>query len=160
MQLARAEGARLITGTPTDLRPVLRLVAEDIRHAEREARIALSLPESPVLSELDPDAFGILSSNLIENALRHGSPGEDIHVTLSAGGVFSVVNACPVVPPQELARLTGRFERSARSGEGSGLGLAIVHTLAENIGTRLELYSPARGQASGFEAALALPLAG
>ena len=47
-------------------------------------RIALTLPERPVMSDLDPDAFGIICRNLLENALRHGallSPGQRVHLS-------------------------------------------------------------------------------
>jgi two-component system, OmpR family, sensor kinase len=60
------------------------------------------------------------------------------------------------VSPQELAALSGRFVRGIGSGEGSGLGLAIVETIADRIGTPLQLSSPILGQQGGFRAALYL----
>ena len=58
MQLARAEGGRLRLDRTSDLRTVARVVVEDIGRTGAPGRIALTLPETPVMSDLDPDAFG------------------------------------------------------------------------------------------------------
>lgn len=157
MQLARAEGSRLRAETASDLRPVLRLVTEDIRRMRGEARLALTLPRDRVMSTLDPDMFGILCRNLIENALKHGTPGSEVAIVLGADGVLTVTNDGPVIPPGVLAQLTERFERSDGAGEGAGLGLAIVRTIAERAGGAFDLASPAPGREAGFEARFVLP---
>jgi len=158
MQLARAEGARLRVTEPADIRPVLRIVVGDLERLDGAGRVALSLPDAPVMSDLDPDAFGILCRNLVENALKHGAPGTPIEVNLSPGGVLAVRNAGPVIPPQELERLGARFVRSSNGkGDGTGLGLAIVGTIAERVSGKLDLRSPAPGRPDGFEAAFTLP---
>ncbi|MBB98981.1 MAG: two-component sensor histidine kinase [Rhodobacteraceae bacterium] len=157
MQLARAEGGRLRTGHPADLRPILRMVAEDVGRAEGRGRVALELPQADVLSDMDPDAFAILARNLIENALKHGARETPVSVTLSPAGRLGVINEGAVIAPETLARLTGRFERADGSGEGSGLGLAIVRTIAERADCVLSLTSPAPGRKGGLEAAVDLP---
>jgi two-component system OmpR family sensor kinase len=158
MQLARAEGGRLRLDRTSDLRAVARIVVEDIAHATPQGRIVLELPARPVISDLDPDAFGIVCRNLVENALRHGSDAEPVEVSLAQEGTFRVANAGEVVPEETLARLTGRFERAATGTDGSGLGLAIVAAIAERIGSRLVLTSPRSGGESGLEAYLMLPI--
>lgn len=152
LQLARAEGARLRRDQAADLRPIARLIVEDLARAGRPGQIALRLPDRAVLSDLDPDAFAILLRNLVENALRHGQAETPVEVALQADGTLVVANDGPVVPAEALARLTSRFERSALAGSGSGLGLAIVAAIAERSGGRLELASPRPGGSSGFEA--------
>src|SRR3546814_19363426 len=94
------------------------------------------------MSDLDPDIFGILCRNLVENALRHGSGAEPVDVSLTEIGTFVVANSGPVVPKETLARLTTRFERQATVAGGSGLGLAIVAAIAESTGSTLVLSSP------------------
>ena len=160
MQLARAEGGQLRRDRSADLRMVARVVVEDIARAGTPGRIALSLPEGPLMSDLDPDAFGILARNLIENALRHGAEAAPVAVTLGGGGRLVVANDGPVVAPETLARLTARFERAGASGDGSGLGLAIVAAIADRIGSALVLRSPRPGTATGFEASVQLPIDG
>lgn len=158
MQLARAEGGRLRLDQRRDLRPVARLVAEDAARGTAPHRLVLGLPETPVLSDLDPDAFGILLRNLIENALRHGADGGQVAVVLAADGTLTVTNDGPIVPPDVISRLTTRFERGNAGNEGSGLGLAIVAAIAERLGAPLALRSPARGRDRGFEVEIRLPV--
>jgi len=157
MQLARAEGGQLRLDRSSDLGIVARLVVEDVARTEQPGRIALTLPQAPVMSDLDPDAFGILCRNLVENAVRHGSQVSPVEVTLTPEGRLIVANAGPVLPPETLDRLTARFERAGASADGSGLGLAIVAAMADRIGSRLVLRSPRPGASSGFEASVKLP---
>jgi len=153
MQLARAEGARLRTTEPTDLATVLRmLVGEMAETADGTDRIKLTLPDGPMLSRIDPDAFAILARNLIENALKHGCRQEPVRVALSADGVLCVANAGPAVAPDLLARLSEPFERGQAQADGAGLGLAIAKTIAAGTGGRIELRSPREGRQDGFEA--------
>jgi two-component system, OmpR family, sensor kinase len=154
MQLARAEAARLLTDTPQDLRPVLRIVAGDFAQGTDAGRITLSLPDAPTPSDIDPDAVAIVARNLIENALRHGQG--PVTVTLDKHGTLTVENDCPPIPSADLAALSGRFVRGKDAGEGSGLGLAIVHTIAERIGSPLRLASPLPCKSTGFSASILL----
>lgn len=152
LQLARAEGGRLRRDAPADLRPVTRMIVDDMARNERPERIRLALPDSAVLSDLDPDAVAILLRNLIDNALRYGSETSPVEVSLGADGTLTVANDGPVVPADDLARLTQRFERARSDARGSGLGLAIVRSIAERTGSRFEIRSPRASGASGFEA--------
>jgi two-component system OmpR family sensor kinase len=120
----------------------------------------LSLPDRPVMSDLDPDAMGILCRNLIDNALRHGASDRPVEVTLSTAGTLRVANDGHPVSPDTLTRLTSRFERGNAGPGGSGLGLAIVAALAERLGSKLILQSPRQGQEQGFEVSISLPLDG
>ncbi|MDP2733169.1 MAG: histidine kinase dimerization/phospho-acceptor domain-containing protein [Hoeflea sp.] len=157
IQLARAEGGQLRLDRTSDLRIVARVVVEDIAQTAAPDRIALTLPTTPVMSDLDPDAFGIVCRNLVENAVRHGSEATPVEVALSSNGQLVVANEGPVLPPVTLHRLTARFERAGAATDGSGLGLAIVAAIADRIGSPLILRSPRPGHQSGFEARLTLP---
>lgn len=157
MQMARAEGGRLRSEQASDLRPVLRMVVEDFARLSSFDRLALTLPDLPVLSDIDPDAFGIVIRNLVENALRHGPPDTAIEIKLSPDVSLSVSNECDVIPDEILDRLTERFERTNSSNTGTGLGLAIVATIAERVGGELRLHSPIPGKVSGFRAEVQFP---
>lgn len=157
MQLARAEGARLLVDRPSDLRDLLSLVVRDFGYGADAGRVLLQMPAAPVMSRLDPDALAILARNLIENALRHGDGGA-VTVQLQADGLLSVENGGPAIAAEDLAGLDRRFVRGSTTAEGSGLGLAIVQTIAGRIGSRLQLLSPIPGRQDGFRAALALPI--
>lgn len=159
MQLARVEGGQMRKEVARDLRPVLDIVVNDIRLLAGNSDIRLSQPEMPLLSDMDPDIFGILVRNLVENALRHGMQEEPIDVSLDKTGVLRVFNEAATIPPDLLERLAERFERGGKTNEGSGLGLAIVRTICERTGGSLRLFSPARGRMTGFEAEVAIPVA-
>ncbi|MHA7852034.1 ATP-binding protein [Roseovarius sp.] len=158
MQLARAEGGQLRTDQGTDIRTVARIMVEDLARACPPGRIVLNLPDRPVLSDIHPDAFGILCRNLVENALRHGAETTPVEVRLTSEGLLSVANDGPVVPRDTIARLGSRFERANASSEGSGLGLAIVTAIAERIGSDLVLVSPRPDAPDGFQASIRLPI--
>jgi len=158
MQLARAEGGKLRNEDMRDLRPILRLMAEVTARLAGAPPVQLELPETEVRSDLDPDIFGILCRNLIENALRHGTPGAPVVVRLTQAGQLSVENDCDPLPAEVLAQLGNRFERAPGSGVGSGLGLAIVHAIMERAGGTFDVKSPAPGRERGFVARADLPL--
>ena len=157
LQLARAEGGRLRIDRSVDLRAIARVVVDDLERASAKDRIALTLPSTAVMSDIDPDAFAILCRNLVENALRHGAENAPVEVILTDDGHLIVSNDGPVLLRQTLDRLTSRFERADASADGSGLGLAIVAAIANRIGSSLSLKSPRPGESSGFQASLRLP---
>lgn len=160
MQLARAEGVRILSDIPQDLRPVLQLVVDDVRRIARSNELALTLPDEPVLSRIDQDAFAILARNLIENAVKHGTDATAVRITLTSGGTLSIRNRGPIVLSETLTRLSQPFERGTTAAKGSGLGLAIVNAIAQAAGARLTPGSPAAGMPDGFEAVvegLAIP---
>ena len=152
LQLARAEGARLTLAEAADLRPVLDLVAGDFARAGADLR--LTLPDAPMLSQMDPDAAAIIARNLFENALRHGTG--PVTAALSPDGWLVVDNDAPAILPDLLAQLTRPFARGGPGDEGAGLGLAIVSRIAERAGAEMRLTSPLPGQTRGFRAAVRL----
>lgn len=151
MQLAKAEGANLTTDQATDIAPMLQMIAREVAKADFN-RLNISMPTTPVLSKIDPDAFAILSRNLIENALKHGHNDEPVLINLTENGVLSVTNSGRAVEPETLIRLSRRFERGQTTASGTGLGLAIANAIAAGSGGKLTLASPLQGQEDGFEA--------
>jgi len=159
LQLSRAEAGIAMCGDAADLLPALRLVVEDFaRGGEGAGRIALDVSACHSLpARLDVDAFAIVMRNLIENAIRHGTADAPIEVRVDTERCVHVGNAGPVVGPNDLARLTGRFERGPATASGSGLGLAIAETIMRQAGGRMTLKSPRTGKDDGFEVVLTLP---
>lgn len=159
MQLAKAEGGGLLSETPQDLIPLL-AHGVDEWNQRSEQRIELHLPsQASVYSNIDPDAFGILLRNLIENALKYGAPDQPIEVSLTEQAQLRVVNSGPAVPQSVLQHLTERFVRGHSEISGSGLGLAIAKTIVQGVNARMKLVSPATGRQDGFEVCVWLPLA-
>lgn len=158
MQLARAEGGRLQSDEPSDLRPVLQMITQDFTRAG-EGRIVLTLPQAPVLSRLDPDAVGILFRNLIENALKHGAQDGLVEAVLKADGMLCVANDGPVLPAEAMDRLMQRFERGDAKIGGSGLGLSIIKAITDRTGMTVNVVSPRPVKHEGVEVQVKLPLA-
>ena len=150
LQLAKAEGGGLIAEQPSDLSAVLALVVDEIgRSSDEEERIDLLVPDDGVPSDVDPDAFAVLARNLIENALKHGSPDEPVEVVLERDSL-TVRNHGPVVAADEVDRLMRPFERGASRSDGSGLGLAIVAAVCRGAGLEMAVASPVEGWPDGF----------
>lgn len=160
LQLSRAEAGIALRRDPVNLVQIAELLVEEFqRSAVHGDRIRLRVEtEADLMARGDTDALGIALRNLIENAVVHGAAGAPVEVIVATDGAIHVISDGPVVPPDRLGVLTGRFERGAARGAGSGLGLAIADTIARQAGGSLRLLSPAAGRTSGFEAVLRLPL--
>ncbi|MEO5867006.1 MAG: HAMP domain-containing sensor histidine kinase [Sphingomonas sp.] len=97
-------------------------------------------------------------TNLIDNALRHGSAGGEVALRLrdQAGEVMvEVEDRGPGIAADDRAQALRRFGRldGARSTPGAGLGLSLIEAVARLHGGRLEL----RDNAPGLVAAIVLP---
>lgn len=158
MQLAKSEGAGLVSEQAQDVVPALRLVLSDFQNSHAEAeRLRLEISEGPIFSTLDVDAFAILVRNLVENALKHGMPGTNVDVALSKDGKLTVTNDCDPIADNVLDDLKRPFARGETTGSGTGLGLAIVNAIASGSGCQLKIFSPIRGNARGLEVSVTLP---
>jgi len=119
-----------------DLAAVVRTVLADAAPIalERAIDIELAAPEAVEVIG-DPMLLAILARNLVDNAIRYGTPGVTVRVTVarrSDGVVLRVVDDGPGVPSTALVRLGERFYRHSETQEaGSGLGLSIVQRIAE-----------------------------
>ncbi|WP_409295775.1 ATP-binding protein [Pseudomonas sp. KCJK8670] len=159
MQLAKAEGGGLLSETPQDLIPLLAHGVDEWNQRSGQ-RIELQLPsQTGVYSIIDPDAFGILLRNLIENALKYGATDQPVEVSLTEQAQLRVINSGPTVPKSTLEHLTERFVRGHSEISGSGLGLAIAKTIVQGVNASMKLRSPATGREDGFEVCIWLPLA-
>ncbi|MDP4299263.1 sensor histidine kinase [Leptothrix discophora] len=165
------EGERLAAGhaslqtEPTDLVALARQVVDDRLRSWREAtstdgpvptvrwdvtpEVAQSLSQAAV----DPARWRLLLRNLVDNALRHGRPGEgsgaageDIELSIrrdDAGGgwLMTVRDHGPGVAPEHLARLAEAFYRTdaarTRHSGGVGLGLYLCRLVAQAHGGQL-----------------------
>jgi two-component system OmpR family sensor kinase len=85
--------------------------------------------------------------NLIENAVTHTQPGDEIAIGSDVSGAEALIwvrDSGPGIAPADQQRVFERFARgrhSRKAHEGSGLGLAIVKAIAEAHGGRVELDS-------------------
>ncbi|HEX2718708.1 MAG TPA: HAMP domain-containing sensor histidine kinase [Gemmatimonadaceae bacterium] len=119
------------------------------------SRVELSCDES-AWALAEAGAVRQILLNLLDNAIKHGPPGQRIHVGVERDGRtarLTVEDEGPGVPHDDRARVWLPFERGegadARAGDapGSGLGLAVVRELAAAFGGRAEVESGLRGGA-------------
>ena len=95
-------------------------------------RFALDVCETPSVVRADPALLKQALANLIENALRYGSPGGEIRIGVSGRSIW-VMDEGPAIPDADKARVLEPFVRldAARSSGGFGLGLALVQSVAQ-----------------------------
>jgi signal transduction histidine kinase len=93
----------------------------------------------PVLAR--PGELRQIILNLLDNALRHGPPGQRIAVRAAAGNGrvdLLIDDEGPGIPPGERERVWEPFYRigaaAPRGTEGSGIGLAVVRDAVRSMG--------------------------
>ena len=148
-------GGEQSAATECDLDEIISSVAE--RYKRQSVAIQARRGGVPRL-QLKSMAIQRLITNLVENALRHGSAEVEIETARTENGVrLSVLDRGPGIPPVDAERMLQPFTRlnSARSTSGSGLGLAIVDRIAKMHRGRVQLLPRDGG---GLEARVELPL--
>lgn len=147
LQLSRVERKIGRAEADADLTVILTLLVSDFnRHPDYENRVVAHLSDNQVLCKVDGDAFGIIVSNLLENALRYSPAGSRVTVEQTGNGDISIQNDCEVVA------LKPSKEIRSRSAKGLGLGISISTMLAEQSGLKLTFSSPIPGDHQGVEA--------
>lgn len=151
LSLSRIEmRAHLPPAGSVQLNAVLREVAQSLEPLSNEAGITLALdvPSEGMAVRGDHDELVQVFQNLIHNAIKYGTSGGKVEITLArdvaAKGSrprarVTVADDGPGIAAEHLPRLTERFYRvdtaSSREKGGTGLGLAIVkHILNRHRG--------------------------
>jgi signal transduction histidine kinase len=127
-------GLTLQRGAREPLEPMLAQVIDELRSAwpDRVIQFEATLTD-PV--NCDSGRIGQLLSNLVSNALTHGSPNTPVTVTAATrSGVFEleVSNQGEMIPPALIDKLFHPFVRAdaQRNKQGLGLGLYIASEIA------------------------------
>ncbi|EAQ03699.1 sensor histidine kinase [Pseudooceanicola batsensis HTCC2597] len=142
---ARLGGGIRVSATPdAPLNDAITQVIDEIRAASPEQEIQLDLAfDRPVSCDAPRVAQAI--SNLVSNAVRHGTTGAPIAVYGAASGgeiTISVANRGNPVPEEVRRRLFQPFQRGPQpEGEGLGLGLYIAFSIAAAHGGHVEIES-------------------
>jgi K+-sensing histidine kinase KdpD len=143
-QLER-EGAARPMYEPIDVAELTRTIVRDLAAGSTPVEV-LAPREAVVMT--DPDILQRILTNLIDNALKHGSPPVRVEVWTANDEIhLSVVDAGPGIPSDERERIFERFTRLDGSGNrpGIGLGLPIVRELLAACGGRVWVEAPANG---------------
>jgi two-component system sensor histidine kinase MtrB len=147
-------GFAALDGEPTDLVPVVRRTLERLHTVAARARVNLrvTVPDGPVIAEVDPRRIERVLRNLVDNAIEHGEGGP-VEVTLAgseAAAAVTVRDYGAGLRAGEEKLVFNRFWRAdpsrARHTGGTGLGLAISLEDMRLHGGWLEAWgAPGRG---------------
>jgi signal transduction histidine kinase len=138
--------------------------------AEERGLMLRAAAGEPIVVRADRQLLGQAIANLIDNAIKYGTPAPEqggngskleIGIEARAGGPMAeivVTDQGPGVPAPERERVLGRFVRleASRSEPGSGLGLSLVAAVARLHGGTLRL----EDNEPGLRIVLALPIEG
>jgi signal transduction histidine kinase len=154
IDIARAEaGAAREQFADVDLRGIVRDVFELHQPLADEMGVALTFDgaeEPPVIVKGHAQFLAQLVSNLVDNALKHGSSGGRIAMAVRKdhdAAEVEVADNGPGIPEEQKTKALKRFGRldTARTTPGSGLGLSLAATLARMHGGDLLLEDNAPG---------------
>ncbi len=140
-------GIRLQLRRHDDVHLTLEQVVDEMRGMHPERAITAAIP--PLLClHCDPERLAQLLSNLLANALVHGSAGAPVQVEARHDDgkfVLTVSNEGAELPQDVIDQLFKPYWRAAsRPGsEGLGLGLYIVDQIARAHGGRIDVASSA-----------------
>jgi signal transduction histidine kinase len=119
----------------------------------KPVRLLIEAPNPPPSCRTDPLRVEQILINLLNNAVRHSTPGEDVVVRLESlpdEVRLHVMDRGPGIAHDLQAKIFEPFVRvDPESGLGSGLGLPVCRRLAELLGGRLTVYS-ALGRGATF----------
>lgn len=128
------------------------VAAMEKRAPERE--IAVHIPDEILMVPMDARLIGQVLTNLLDNAVKHTQPGEEISVTVSEDSeqkmaVFTVADRGTGISAQDLPNIFQMFYTTKGKGpdakRGIGLGLAICESIVTAHGGTIN----ARNQGSG-----------
>ena len=123
--------------------------ARDGAGPDRLNRLDFVLPEGEMLVRGDRKQLEQLVRNLVDNAMKYGSPDENVTVSMEHGQrdmvVLTVQDRGDGIDAEHIPHLTRRFYRTdpgrSRAAGGTGLGLAIVKHIVERHRGRLDITS-------------------
>jgi signal transduction histidine kinase len=126
-----------------------------------DVEMTIQLPVEPLSVAIARQAYHLIVSNLISNAVKY-TPAGSVRVSLRREGGWAVLEVSDTgigIPQSEIPRLCTEFYRASNARRsaitGTGLGLAGVRALVEDNGGRLSIRSQ-EGEGSRFTVRLPL----
>jgi signal transduction histidine kinase len=146
--VARTGGSIPAVRVPTDAYGVVLGMVEELRQTVPDREITLT-SGGDTSALIDPPRIAQVVSNLVGNALAHGSPSAPVAVTIDGSGpdlLLGVRNAGPPIPPELIPVLFEPFRRGttgvgSRAPRGVGLGLFITREIVRAHEGTIEVMS-------------------
>ncbi|HEX2893060.1 MAG TPA: HAMP domain-containing sensor histidine kinase [Marmoricola sp.] len=165
--VSRAEEGRLpIHRQPVEADALATRAGSTARDAYAAQGVGLEVNAGAhTIIEVDPERIGQVLTNLLDNALRHTTPGGTVTLTcarLDGQVEYAVEDDGDGIPAEDLPHVFDRFyrvdtARDRRHG-GSGIGLTIARALVRAHGGQISAHSDGSGHGARF--AVRLPAAG
>ncbi|GAA5439763.1 adaptive-response sensory-kinase SasA [Deinococcus caeni] len=155
-----AEAGRLaLNPQPLDLGTLGREVVRDLQDRAAARGVTLSVQAAQTPIRADPVRVRQITTNLVDNALRHARSRVSVQVeTVQGRALLHVEDDGPGVPEDSREAVFTRFTRldgsRTRDTGGSGLGLAIVRALTDAHGGEAHLSGSASLGGARFTVAL------
>jgi two-component system sensor histidine kinase RegB len=148
-------------GEPFVVLPLSRWVEQALQHIPDRTRVDTISAESLSMHSVWGPPRGLIRAlrGLVKNALQASPPESRVVLRVAVENALvraEVVDHGCGMPAEILSRAGEPFFTTKDPGSGMGLGLFLTHTLAEQLGGKLELRSTPR---EGTTATLTLPLA-
>ncbi|MBV1701861.1 MAG: HAMP domain-containing histidine kinase [Hyphomicrobiales bacterium] len=138
---ARTHGLAAAGGLATDAhRSISRLIGLFDRMPDADRLTWRNLVPETLRLNMDPDDFGEVMGNLLDNARKFAQS----EIRIEAKRVqfrwkITVIDDGPGMPAASIHRWLERGQTTAAAGEGTGLGLAIVQDILEQYQTGIEV---------------------
>ena len=138
--LSRIDGGEYpLIPEPLQLQPILEGLLVSFYDDISSSGLVLDLQIAPHLPPIMADRGGVerILSNLIVNAIRHGTGTLSVHLKQEEGYlVTQFQNTTNTLRTEDLPHLFDRFYTAdqMRTGQNTGLGLAIVSALVKQMG--------------------------
>ena len=162
LDLSRLESGTLpLDRREFDVAPMLELAVRETRLHAGDVRLRVEVDPPDLCLDADAERLHQVIANLVENAVRHSPPGDEVVVRaypFDRAVRFEVADHGPGIPEADAVRVFERFYRadSARSSDhgGAGLGLAIAQWIVDLHGG--EIHSE-RGDPDGCRMVFDIP---
>ena len=144
-RIRQAGGLALKPG-PAHLQALLQRTLDEVQTSHADRHIASTL-QGDLEGIWDGERLSQVLTNLVGNALHHGSPGVPVHIAVDGSrpdAVTITVSNGGTIPPELLPYLFDPFrgrDREPGRDQGLGLGLFIVHQIVRAHRGRIEAHS-------------------
>ena len=166
LSLTRLQDGRLTL--QKELEPVEEVIGAAVAVMEKRAperEIAVHIPDEILMVPMDARLIGQVLTNLLDNAVKHTQPGEEISVTVSKDpqqqmAVFTVSDRGTGIAAQDLPNIFQMFYTTKGKGpdakRGIGLGLAICESIVTAHGGTIRARNQENGKGAVFTFTLPL----
>lgn len=166
LSLTRLQDGHLVLHKqPEAVEEIIGAAVGTISKRAPEREITVQIPDDILMVPMDARLIGQVLVNLLDNAVKHTLPGQEISVTVAADArkemaVFTVADRGTGIPEADLPHIFQMFYTTVGTGSdarrGIGLGLAICESIVTAHGGTIRARNRADG--IGAEFTFTLPI--